>query len=681
MKRLLYFAFFILGICELTFAQSLDNAIFHPIEGTEPSVAKVGLICTETEHIDIASLPILTSLAISGSVEYDDYKYGFVRVILIDKNNDEYLIMEENKLFTKDKKFTFSPTSIETRLLDNVCPMQIKVISFHATISIDFIYYTDSNDLAFNKDIEDAAHKQQIAYWCDLWNNYNKEHHQHWYASVDESDYRMTYSRASKMFGRDESYIPDGMELYAGGIFVIRDYFDDKPEHAKIAPKKAAASVTSNYVESFDWRNRHGRNWMTPIKNQKLPVQHDTIGNGGCWAFTACAAVESAYQLYFNRITNIDLSEQELGSCTSEYLRARCPTSDECDHGGDYVIALSYIKQTGVMLESDFPFENDYRVPCTNKSDNPAEVVHISNYRSVTITEENLKMALIQYGPMCSAVYNMNYQCNDPIHPDWEECGCNHAVLLVGYNTIHEGDTIDFFEALANSASGTIETIIGEDDELIGQTYWIFKNSSGINGTTYQGYSYFVFENFSRSVRKVYEIINPIFSSIYDTNDIICEDRDGDGYYFWGLGPKPAHCPACAPDEPDGDDSNPEIGPINSYGFPLTYIDPAGDTIISTNTTITNRTLTSCDHIHITNNAVVTITSTGKIQLNGHNKIIVESGTLLIDGGIIDKARIEVEDGGTLILQNNGTISLGPTGYFTIEDGGELNQIYGEITL
>jgi hypothetical protein len=25
--------------------------------------------------------------------------------------------------------------------------------------------------------------------------------------------------------------------------------------------------------------------------------------------------------------------------------------------------------------------------------------------------------------------------------------------------------------------------------------------------------------------------------------DIVCEDRDGDGYYYWGIGPKPSNCP------------------------------------------------------------------------------------------------------------------------------------------
>ena len=53
----------------------------------------------------------------------------------------------------------------------------------------------------------------------------------------------------------------------------------------------------------------------------------------------------------------------------------------------------------------------------------------------------------------------------------------------------------------------------------------------------------------------------------YDEDDIICEDADGDGYYFWGIGPKPSTCPEYAMYLPDFDDSNPFIGSINSNGI------------------------------------------------------------------------------------------------------------------
>ncbi len=46
-----------------------------------------------------------------------------------------------------------------------------------------------------------------------------------------------------------------------------------------------------------------------------------------------------------------------------------------------------------------------------------------------------------------------------------------------------------------------------------------------------------------------------------------CVDEDGDGYYNWGLGPRPANLPAGAYLEPDGDDTDPSVGPLGSTGY------------------------------------------------------------------------------------------------------------------
>lgn len=49
-------------------------------------------------------------------------------------------------------------------------------------------------------------------------------------------------------------------------------------------------------------------------------------------------------------------------------------------------------------------------------------------------------------------------------------------------------------------------------------------------------------------------------------NDIACEDRDGDGYFNWGVGAMPPSCPAGVRTEPDGDDSAPCLGPMDEFG-------------------------------------------------------------------------------------------------------------------
>jgi hypothetical protein len=50
-------------------------------------------------------------------------------------------------------------------------------------------------------------------------------------------------------------------------------------------------------------------------------------------------------------------------------------------------------------------------------------------------------------------------------------------------------------------------------------------------------------------------------SELYDDSDIRCVDLDNDGYYNWGIGPKPETCPDGCPEERDCDDSDPGLGP------------------------------------------------------------------------------------------------------------------------
>ncbi len=63
----------------------------------------------------------------------------------------------------------------------------------------------------------------------------------------------------------------------------------------------------------------------------------------------------------------------------------------------------------------------------------------------------------------------------------------------------------------------------------------------------------------------MYSLYGPVSSLDFNETDVLCTDNDGDGYYSWGIGPKPSHCPE-SPDEPDGDDSDPCIGPMDEYG-------------------------------------------------------------------------------------------------------------------
>jgi hypothetical protein len=105
--------------------------------------------------------------------------------------------------------------------------------------------------------------------------------------------------------------------------------------------------------------------------------------------------------------------------------------------------------------------------------------------------------------------------------------------------------------------------LVGFYTGIDGTTVWVCKSSYG----PYFGDGGYVdlIENFS-NVRKGPAPLPPVTSLVYNESNRICTDNDGDGYYNWGIGTKPATCLSC-PNEEDGDDSNSSLGPINDFGY------------------------------------------------------------------------------------------------------------------
>ena len=216
-----------------------------------------------------------------------------------------------------------------------------------------------------------------------------------------------------------------------------------------------------------------------------------------------------------------------------------------------------------------------------------------------------------------------------------------------------------------------------ESIKLRNYSEWIYKNSYGLgNKDSFNGYFCVVLD---KAVSMSEHFVGSINSLIYDADDVVCEDRDGDGYYFWGLGEKPAHCPSCAPDTPDGDDSNPDLTVMNEYCQFLPMLTFTKE-IISTDTTW-NINDTLCGDVYIQDNATLTITN-ASITLHPLSHILVEEGaTLIVDNATIVNAEIIVQDGGSLIIRNSGIIQQGEDDKVDIQLGGTLQIISGEIRI
>ena len=118
---------------------------------------------------------------------------------------------------------------------------------------------------------------------------------------------------------------------------------------------------------------------------------------------------------------------------------------------------------------------------------------------------------------------------------------------------------------------------------------------------------------------------------------------------------------------------------MNEYGQFLPMINRT-ESIIFTNTTWnTNDTL--CGDVYIQDNATLTITN-ASITLHPLSHILVEEGTtLIVDNATIVNAEIIVQDGGSLIIRNNGIIQQGEDDKVDIQLGGIMQIESGEIRI
>ena len=564
----------------------------------------------------------------SGQVAFSS-KSGYVRILLTDDYGYDLLMHESFPLLATNGMDVFDNGALETG----------NIPSFFSAAKIHIeIKNAELKNLSINVSNKGISKEQEQKVKTDkmaLLNKNLRDDNALWVAGETPVS-QMSYEEKKNLFG---GKIPDlqGLEYYVGGIFELTD---DKPDSLNQIKKLSATSNMNDFVPSFDWRNRHGRNWNTSVKNQG--------SCGSCWAFGAVAVVEGVTNLYYNQKIDLDLSEQQMVSCTSG-------TCSGGTAGGSQ--ALDYIIANGVVTETCFPYTATNGI-CSNICSNPIENIKIVGYQtyypsSYSDPATELKKLIIQKGILSGRI------------GAW-----SHTMALVGFGTVEAGDTV--YNGIAGGYNTPI--IISSGDSRIGQTYWIFKNSWGSSWGSDGGYLYAI-SNISQLIY-IRIPLSPITSLNYTNADIVCGDRDGDGYYFWGIGTKPAHCPACAPDEPDGDDSNPNLGPMDEYGYcePIT---PLVENIASSQTWNTNRTL--CRNLLVKSGATLTVTAT--VFMQAHKVTIQNGGKIILSGGTIDDGNMIAQSGSELTITNNGQILLGNHDNLAIQSGAKFNMTYGAILL
>jgi hypothetical protein len=466
------------------------------------------------------------------------------------------------------------------------------------------------------------------------------------------------YEDRKRILGVDDGIITSGVEYYVDGIYEIESLSDGNDYEIG---KALMDRPTESYVNTFDWTDRHGKCWVTPNRDQG--------DSGYCCAFASVGAVETLTRLYYNRLINIDLSEQEAACCNG---------FPNPWYGMPNSYPLTYIRDYGVCDEVAYPFSNDSTEAfCRSAEITPNELVTINNYVSVTRTENEMKNALINHGPLISSVNYWGYNA------DGTKYYRNHAMMISGYGKLQVGDTIYHYVNEDGSINGAFT--VTEDNPHVGRTYWIYKNSYGVTqDEARQGYMWFIHMNYSRSVGPTYYCTMPITSMNYTDNKIVCEDHDGDGYYFWGISDNmPSYCPSWIPAEKDGDDSNASKGILylespNVIGE-LETINPNGiSTItINSNTTYTTR-LSKRSHIVVASNKTLTVKDI--LNMFGRPTITVQSGgQLIVDGGVITNAYLNLASGAKLVLKNGGKIVMRTNTTFNAPVGALVDISHGEI--
>jgi C1A family cysteine protease len=552
---------------------------------------KINRVFTSDSNIPINDINSISSLSISGEIKLIDNS-SLVRVILLTKLH-EYLIYEAYPLIKNSKEFVINKVCEETSLIDNEIPIELTLVVRNAQLRLNQIHFSDiklTDNEKFNLSNLKNSHREHIVKCkSSEINNKNNIKNRNWIAGATELS-MLSFEDKKNLWSADNDFLSGGFEYYIDGIFSLEDTISNKNKYLK-------STTTSNYVSEFDWRNRHGQNWNTSVKNQGYSC-------GSCWAFAAVAVTEAMTNIYYNNPNiDLDLSEQDLVSCSS---------SGNCS-GGYFSSALEYIRDNGIVDENCFPYSATNE-SCSNKCQNPNETVRVESVHSSINGYDNIKSALINHGPLASGF--------------WFSTGGGHAMELCGYKTIKAGDIIRY----VNNNGYGIDSVIQAGNSLIGQLYWVFKNSYGVTGRPNNGYMYLFLNNPSSLISGSY-VSAPYSTSSYIRN---CTDNDHDGYYWWGIGNKPASCPTCAPDTPDGDDSNPNIGPMDIYGncssisSPYTY--PAHEV---TSTEIWQSITTECGNVVVKNNGNLTING-ATVNLEGDAEFSVEiGGTFIFNNGVI----------------------------------------------
>lgn len=644
-------------LCTTIQGQSKDT-LFKPLYETT-KVKSLRSTFTRSDSIALDGLGTIYSLAIDATVT-QPRESSFARVVLEDKEGHQYLVAECDRFRYDQDEVRLEHFCQETASLEGIVPRCLRCyVSGDAVLQLTGIHSTSIRPARRSDTKGESAlrHKEQVQDVVDRINAYNKKHQKLWVAGITNRSL-IPYNSSEESSCADP-YVSN-IRYYIGGIYEMGER-ENHLKSPKNTPKTfATEAFTFSLMDSFDWTNYQGKNYMTPVKNQG----DDDV----CTAFAATAVMEAYFNAYYNQIINIDLSEAQIIDTLG--IRHGYYTSNAYD-------VLGKITEFGIINDSLWEFHpSDPSVPFPYPMN--CERTYIGDTLLVHIDSTNLqpiKENIITHGPGVSGYsYPVLRHDSHGTYIGYK----GHAMALCGYGTVHVGDSISQIDSLLYQ-SGIVSS---NTHPLIGETFWIFKNSDGIDSTRndrHNGYIKILFNNYDY-MSDVCFIDGPIIRSQH-VDTVAIADKDGDGYFYWGISDEAPDCLIegmyYMPYQKDADDTNSMIGPMIDYDHYI-KLSPFDENAwnITSNETIDQLYNGRC--INIRNHGVLTVNNI----LYNHKDVCIwieDGGTLIVNGGIIQNGIIAPETGGTVTIKNGGCVIHSDDDYFEVPLGAKFNLLHGEI--
>ena len=301
---------------------------------------------------------------------------------------------------------------------------------------------------------------------------------------------------------------------------VIKGYIDLGHSAGRVDMENLASKLPLHTNENIpEHYSSVEQNYVTSVKNQD--------NWGVCWAFAACAAMES-YVLahgYVDNPANVDFSEYALAYLTyndydeqnpdptGDYTYAKDEHMDELfEFGGNDEYAFKALSNwSGIYdeLDDDTYYDDSLETGVVKKYiENPDNIRFIlTGQKYINMQDmEQVKQAVMEHGAV-SIGYNADtkYCSSDMIYNyNYETMESNHGVVIVGWDDTIDKNLFTMTETIpaTEDAEATVVTHTPEHNGA-----WLVKNSWG-TWDGYDGYIWISYEDVSvlASNAVVYEV-------------------------------------------------------------------------------------------------------------------------------------------------------------------------------